>query len=95
MGDYPGEKIPICLLTGWWPRHIDRFERKYDKAFAKGPIFGSDLMDQIHKLVQVFSYSCNTNTIEDVESGALAEFGGLQKKLERGEWMTLTPGRMD
>ena len=26
-----------------------------------------------------------------MESGALSEFGGLQKKVERGEWLTLTP----
>ena len=30
-----------------------------------------------------------------MESGALAEFGGLQKKVERGEWLTLTPGWLD
>ena len=28
--------------------------------------------------------------IEDVELGALAKFGGLQKKVERGEWLTST-----
>ena len=70
---------------GLWPRHIDRFERQYDKAFARDPLFGSDLMDRIHKRVQVFIHSYNTTAIKEVESGALAEFGGLQKKLERGE----------
>ena len=42
-----------------------------------------------------FLRSCNRNSIEDVESGALAEFGGLQKKLERGEWLTLMPVWVD
>ena len=78
-----------------WPCHIDRFKRQYDKAFAKNPIFGVHLMDQIHKRVQVFLHSCNTTYIEDVESRALAEFRGLQKKMERGEWLTLKPGWVD
>ena len=74
-----------------WPRHIDRFERQYDKAFAMDPLFGADLLDRIHKHVQVFLHSCNTTAIEDVESGALEEFRGLQKRVERGEWMTFMP----
>ena len=41
-------------------------------------------MDQIHKLFQVFLYSCNMTVIEDVELGDLAEFKGLQKKMKRG-----------
>ena len=45
-------------------------------------------MDRIHKMVQVFLHSCNTTAIEDVESGALEEFWGLQKRVERGEWLT-------
>ena len=79
-GDYLGEEIPLYLSMGTWPRHIDCFERQYDKAFAKGPIFGADFMDRVQKRVQVFIHSCNTTYIEDMESGALAEFGGLQKE---------------
>ena len=90
-GEYLGEESQICLSMGKWPRHIDRFERQYNKAFERDPIFGADFMDRIHKLVQVFLHSCNTTYIEYVESGALAEFGGLQKNLERGEWLTSTP----
>ena len=52
-------------------------------------------MDQIHKCVQVFLHSCNTTGIEEMESGDLAEFGGLHKKVERGEWLTLKPGWVD
>ena len=48
-------------------------------------------MDRIHKRVKVFIHSYNTTAIKEVESGALAEFGGLQKKVERGEWITSTP----
>ena len=48
-------------------------------------------MDWIHKRVQVFIQSCNTAVIEDVELGALEEFRGLQKRVERGEWLTSMP----
>ena len=80
---------------GTWPHHIDRFKRQYDNVFAEYPLFGADLMDRFHKLVQVFLHSCNTTAIEDVESRSLAEFGGLQKNMEIGEWLTLTPGWVD
>ena len=74
-GDYLGEKRPICLSIGTWPRHVDRFEHQYDTAFTRDPPFGVDLMDRIHKRVQVFLQSCNTTFIRDVWSGALVEFG--------------------
>ena len=45
-------------------------------------------MDRIHKCVLVFLHSCNTTAIEEMESGSLAEFRGLQKKIERGEGLT-------
>ena len=90
-GDYLGEESPICLSMGTWPRHIDRFERKYDNAFTTDPLFGADLIDHIHKHVQVFLHSCNTTAIEDLELGSLAEFGGIQKKVERGKWLTSMP----
>ena len=77
VGVYLGEESPICLSMGSWPRHIDRFERQYDKVFTRDPLFGADLMDRIHKHVQVFLHYCNTTAIEEVESGSLAEFGGL------------------
>ena len=47
-------------------------------------------MNRIHKLVQVFLHSYNKTTIEDVESGALSEFGGIQKKVQRRKWLSLT-----
>ena len=87
-GDYLGEGSPVCVLMMLWPRHIDRFKRKYNKDFARDPLFGAYLMDRIHKLVQVFLHSCNTTAIGEVESGALEEFRGLQNRMERGKWMT-------
>ena len=53
-GDYVGEGSHVCVLMASCPRHIDRFNRQYDKAFARGPLFGADLIDCIHKRVQVF-----------------------------------------
>ena len=91
-GDYLIEEIRICLYMGMWLRHIDRFEKQYDKDFTKDPLFGADLMDLIHKHVHMFLHSWNMPAIEDVESGALAEFGGFQKWVERGECLTSTPG---
>ena len=94
-GNYLGEEIPICLSAGTWPHHDDRFERQYDKAFVRYPLFGAYLMDCIHKRVQVFLHSCNTTAIEDVELGPLTEFGGLQKNVERGGWLTSKPVWVD
>ena len=74
-----------------WPRHIDRFKRQYDKDFARDPLFRADLMDSIQKRVQVFLQSYNTTSIEEVESGALEEFRGFQKRVERGEWTKSMP----
>ena len=85
MEDYMGEESPICLLMGTWLRHIDRIERKYDEAFKKDPLFWANFMDIIHKCVRVFLHSCNMTLIEYVDSGSLSEFGGLQKKVYRGE----------
>ena len=31
------------------------------------------------------------NAIEDMELGALAEFGSLKKRVDRREWLALTP----
>ena len=36
-------------------------------------------------------YLCNTMPLEYVETGALLEFGELQRKVERGELITTTP----
>ena len=58
-------------------------ERQYDNSFAKDPLFWEDLMDRIHKRVQVFLHSCNTTFIKNMELGNLAEFGGMQQKVER------------
>ena len=63
VGDYLRSESPICLWMEAWPHHIDQFERQYNKAFAKDPLFGADLMDCIHKHVQVFLHSCNTSAI--------------------------------
>ena len=78
-----------------WNLHIDLFEWQYDKAFARDPILGEDLMDRIHKRVKVILHYCNMTPMKDLESGFLSEFGGIQKKVERGEWLTLMPVWVD
>ena len=90
-GDYLGEGSPVYLLMALWPRQIDRSERQYDKAFVRDPLFGSDLMDRINKRVQVFLYSYNTTSIEEVKSGALENFRGLQNRVVTGKWLTSMP----
>ena len=89
--DYLGEESPFCVMMALWPRHIDRFERQCDKVFSRDPLFGAYLMDRIHKRVKVFLHSCNTTAIEEAESGTLEEFRGLQKRVERDEWMKSMP----
>ena len=89
--EYLGEGSHICLSMASWLRHIDRFERQYDKAFTREPLSGAYMMDIIHNRVQVFLHSCNTKSIKEVEKGALEEFRGLKKRVERGEWITSTP----
>ena len=70
---------------GTWPRHVDRFERQYDKAFTRDPLFGADLMNYIHKRVQVFLHSCNMTAIEDLEFGVPSGvWGDPEKVRERG-----------
>ena len=90
-GDYLGMGGPLSRAMAIWPCHIYRFERQYEKAFAGHRLFRADIVDWIHKQVQVFLHSCNTTSLEDVEMGALAEFGELQRRLERGEWITPPP----
>ena len=62
-GDYLREESPIYLSMGKWPSRIDRFERQYNKTFVRDPLFGADLMDLIHKRVQVFLHFCNMTDI--------------------------------
>ena len=67
----------MCCYMATWTCHIDRFNKQYNKAFSKYPLFAADFIDIIHKLVQVFLESFNTAEIEDVELVALTEFVSL------------------
>ena len=62
------------LLHGNMASSYCRFERQYDKSFSKDNIFGVDIIDIIHKRLHVFLHSFNTRSLEDVDTGALAEF---------------------
>ena len=74
MGNEGALSRSMCI----WPRHIYRFKRKYYKEFGGNPLFGSDIIDLIHKRVKVFLKLCNIACLDDVETGALTELGKLQ-----------------
>ena len=78
---YPGMEGPFSRALATWPCHIDFFKRQYDKAFAGHRLFGLEIVDRIHKHVQVFLHSCNTTSLDGVETGYLAEFGALQRRV--------------
>ena len=78
-GHYLGTEGPLSRVMEPWPHHVDRFKHQYNKAFAGHRLFGADIVDCIHKRVQLFLHSCNTTSLEDVESGALAESGEMQR----------------
>ena len=64
--DYLGAEGPLSRAMATWPLHIDRLGRQYDKSFAGHRIFGADIVDWIHKQLQVFLHICNTTCLEDV-----------------------------
>ena len=75
-----------------WPRHIDRFKRQYEKSFTGYRLF---VADRIHKQVQLLLHSCNTTSLEDVETGYLEGLIELQIRMESGEWTTPPPAWVD
>ena len=89
--DYLEYEGPLCRAMDTGPRHIDRFERQCEKAFTRIPFFGADLVDWVHKQVQVFLQSCSTAYLDDVETGALSELGKIYQCVEQGECNTSTP----
>ena len=75
--NYLSMEGPLSQAMSTWTCLIDCFERQYDKSFTRQRLFGSDIMDTIHKRVQVFLHSLNKISLEDMEIGALAKFGKL------------------
>ena len=73
-GDYLGPKGPLRQAMATYSLHIDRFKRQYDKNVSGDRTFRKDLVDCIHKHVQVFSYSCKTAFLDDVGMSALSKF---------------------
>ena len=43
----------------------------------------------------VFLSSCNMTCLDNVESGALTEFGELQQRVDQGKWITSTSIRVE
>ena len=89
--DYLVDERLLCCSMTTRPCYIDRFGRKYNKAFLKDPLFGAYLIYIIHRIVQVFLHFFNMTKKEDVQLGSLPEFKYLNKRIERGEWLTTTP----
>ena len=77
-----------------WPRHIDRFEWQFDKAFTGRRLFGEEILDQTRKRLQVFLHRCNTISLEDINTSALLGFGEPQLRSKRGEWVIPQPPRL-
>ena len=71
-GGYLGTDGPLRQAMSTWPFHIDRFELQFDKDFAGNRLFGSEIVDGIHKKVQVFIHSCNTTYLDYTKTSALS-----------------------
>ena len=50
---------------------MDRFEQQYENYVAGNLIPGVNIMDQIHKRVQIFLHSYNTTSLDESKSIAL------------------------
>ena len=80
-----GDEGPLSQAMTKWPHQIEKFDQQYNKAFAGDPIFGADIIDSIHKWVQASLHLCKMTCLDNVELGALTEFGDLQKCVEQGK----------
>ena len=85
--DYLGTEVPLSQAMATWNRHIDCLERQYNKAFLGHHLFEANTVEIIHKRVQVLLYSCNTMSLEYLETRELAGFRILQRRVEIGEWI--------
>ena len=67
-GEYLGTEGPLSRAMVAWPHHIDCFELQYDKTFAVHRLFRVEIVDRIHKRIQVFMHICNTTYLKDEET---------------------------
>ena len=56
-GYYLSDDGPLIWAIATWPRNIDLFGWQYDRVFSWNCIFGANLVDSIHKRVQVFLHN--------------------------------------
>ena len=47
-GDYFILEIPLGRDMDMWPRHIDRYDQKYDNFFSENAFSVEDIVDWIH-----------------------------------------------
>ena len=90
-----GDKGTLSHTMDTWSRPFEHFKRKYGKAFMGNPLFTANMVDRIHKRVQIFLHSCNTPCLYNVVTGALLYFRELQRCVERVKWMTSIPISME
>ena len=62
-----------------WLWHIDWFEWQYDKAFAGNTFLVTDIVDCIHKQVQVLLHLYNMTCLENVYTGDLLYLENLRR----------------
>ena len=63
---YLGDEGPLIRDMIKWMQHIDRFDRKCNKALAVNPFFVADIINRTQKRVQVFLHSFNTTCLENL-----------------------------
>ena len=61
-----------------WLFYIDRYKRKYDKAYMAKSFLMTDNTGWIQNQVQVLLNFCNTEFLENMEMAALTRFGKIQ-----------------
>ena len=90
-GDYIIPDSPLSKVVEKRPRHIDRFDKKYDKAFTGNLLLGAGIVDRVDNRVQIFLHSCNTTSLDDIDTGTMSEFGKINWRVEQGKWVTPPP----
>ena len=74
-----------------WTIHIDLFEWKYDNAFAGNNFLVTNIVNHIHKQVQLSLHSCNITCLDNVDTGYLLQFEELWRIMEWVNCVLHTP----
>ena len=69
LGNWRGGTLRKAMTT--WTIHIDWFEWKYDNALAGNNFLVADIVDHIHKQLQVLLHLFNMTCLDNVDIGYL------------------------